>query len=429
MLLLYKAITYLSSPLLSLLLLWRKTKSKEHPQRLYERQGSPSLARPNAPLIWIHAASVGEAQSALIMIETISATQPDIEFLVTSGTVTSSALMAKRLPYNAVHQFMPLDHPNWVNHFLNHWQPDLVLWMESELWPNMLGAIKEREIPAALLNARMSDRSFKRWRLLKSSARTLLSTFDVILTQTDLDKERFDILGAEKVIVSDNLKYSAATLPCDADDLAALQKSIGERPVWLYASTHNGEETLAARVHTDLAELYPDLLTILVPRHPERRDSIENTLHTMGLKTQLRGEQSTLPNSETEIYIADTLGELGLFYTLSPIAMIGRSFSNDGGGGHNPIEAAQLNCAVLTGPHVQNQTQLFNEMLAAKAAQQVISEQELLDHLKIYLNDKDALNAAIHDATTFAQSKNNIIHNVMGNIQTFLPSKNKDAAS
>ncbi|HPD83236.1 MAG TPA: 3-deoxy-D-manno-octulosonic acid transferase [Alphaproteobacteria bacterium] len=428
MLTFYKIITSLSAPFLSLLLAWRQNQGKEDKSRINERMGQALLPRPNGSLIWIHAASVGEAQSALILIKEISITDTSANFLVTSGTKTSAELMAQRLPSNAIHQYYPLDHPIWVQKFLNHWKPDLVLWMESELWPNMLSLIRTKNIPAVLVNARLSDRSFKRWNLFRQSAETLLSTFNIILAQTDTDKTRFEKLGHSNIFTTDNLKHSAAPLPYNSQDLEMLQKAIHNRPVWLYASTHHGEETLAARIHRDLSETYPNLLTIIVPRHPERRETIRKTLVMMGLNITLRGTDKNPPRDENHIYVVDTLGELGLFYRLSPIAVIGRSFSLDGGGGHNPIEAAQLDCAVLTGPHIQYQKQLFSEMFTADAAAQVQTEEELLEQLKNYLNDKGALDTATRKAKEFSKSKDEIIHNVMDHILPLLPPPQKEAA-
>ena len=429
MLLLYKLITSLSAPLLSFLLNRRVLRGKEDAGRLNERRGKTLIPRPDAQLIWIHAASVGEAQSALILIDLISKINTNAYFLLTSGTVTSANLMARRLPENAIHQFYPLDHPKWVTRFLNHWRPDLALWMESELWPNMLQAIRQRKIPAVLVNARLSERSYKRWRILKNTIEKLLSTFTLILAQTDLDAARYRALCKTNVIVTDNLKHSATPLPYQDADLTDLQTAVQGRPLWLYASTHDGEEALACRIHTALQENHPDLLTIIVPRHPERREEIEQNCKMLGLNIILRGNNKNLPAPETQIYIADTLGELGLFYYLSPIAMIGRSFSNDGGGGHNPIEAAQLDCAILTGPKVQYQTQLFNEMFAVNAARQVQTEDQLLKALETLLGNVEKSQKYITAAQKYAASKDNIIGNVMSTLEPLLKNHKKKKAA
>lgn len=428
MLPLYKFFTAISGPFLSLLLQLRLKAGKEDTTRLPERMGKSAITRPSGQLIWIHAASVGEAQSALILIERLNKKQTNTNFLITSGTLTSANIMAKRLPDNAVHQFYPLDHPKWVQLFLNHWHPDLALWMESELWPNMLLAVKNKNIPAILVNARLSDRSYNRWKLFPCSIKQILSTFQLIMTQTDKDAERYKALKHSNVITTGNIKYSAATLPHNQNDLDALQQSTANRKIWLYASTHEGEEELACRVHTDLKEQHSNILTIIVPRHPERRATIEKTCKIMGLNTTLRGETKILPNDNTEIYVADTLGELGLFYRLSPISMIGRSFSHDGGGGHNPIEAGQLDCAVLTGPHVQYQKEIFDDMSDANAIIQIMAEEELLKALETLLNDQAALQTAAQSALEYTKSKETIVDGVINKIQSVLNTPLKDAA-
>ena len=418
MLFLYTYLTSISERLLDALLKHRLDKGKENAQRVNERRGVASIERPEGKLIWLHAASVGEAQSALILIETLLEKTTNTQILVTSGTVTSATLMAKKLPQGAFHQYVPLDHPEWVEKFMNHWKPDLVFWMESELWPNMLQAIKEKNIPAFLMNARLSDSSFNKWRLFKQSALTLLSTFDRIFAQTMESTERFKALGAEQTIFSDNIKYSAAPLTYNEDDLNAFKNAIQTRPTWVYASTHNGEEQLALQAHQNLKRNIPDLLTIIVPRHPERRDEIKPQLSS--LNTLFRGEEKTLPTAETDIYVADTLGELGLFYTSSDIAMIGRSFSRDGGGGHNPIEAAQLNCATLTGPNVQFQMALFGEMIRSGAAIQIETPKELIITLSDLLANEEKRKKIMAAGQEFSTRKNNIINIVMEAIEPTL---------
>lgn len=417
---LYTFITRLSAPLLSLILKLRLSKGKEDRARIGERKGIASLPRPAGSLFWLHAASVGEAQSALILVDKLLEQNKTASVLVTSGTVTSANLMAKRLPSRAFHQFLPLDHPTWIGRFLDHWKPDFVCWMESELWPNTLKAVKNRNIPAYLLNARLSARSYKRWKSFPKAIQTLLSSFSAILTQTEEGRARFEDLGAQNVRFTDNIKHSAASLPVPKTELSELLMSTDRRKIWVYASTHAGEEELAAQTHLTLKKDIPELLTIIVPRHPERREDIKETLATFDLQSHFRSEQDT-PNAKTDIYVADTLGELGLFYQLSDIAMIGRSFSADGGGGHNPIEAAQLGCAVLTGPNIQFQRDLFDEMFAAGAAKQVQTPEELCQTLIGLFNNEVALNAMIKASEDFANSKNHIIDDVMTIIRPSIP--------
>jgi 3-deoxy-D-manno-octulosonic-acid transferase len=421
MLKIYRLLTYFSAPLLEILLLRRQKRGKEHETRLSERQGIAGRKKPaKTPLLWLHAASVGESQSALALINALLAQYPGIQILVTSGTMTSARLMEKTLPARAFHQFYPLDHPDWTARFLDHWQPDAILWMESELWPNMLQAVKDRKIPAALINARLSDSSFKNWNIFKGAAKTLLETFKIILAQTRRDRERFETLGAASVTVTDNLKYSAAPLAYDAKDLEALKNVTANRDIWIFASTHKGEEELACRVHKALKASAPALLTIIVPRHPERRDDIRKICEAHRLSHIFRGDAKNLPAQGTDIYIVDTMGELGLFYRLALLACIGRSFSDDGGGGHNPIEAAQLDCAVLYGPHVQFQQDIFDDMKSAKAATQIHTAEELENTLLWLINNPAQAKDLQEKAKAFAADKNTVLARVLQELQPIL---------
>jgi 3-deoxy-D-manno-octulosonic-acid transferase len=378
------------------------------------------MRRPASKLVWFHAASVGEAQSTLILIDAIRRDYPEAAILVTTGTVTSASLVAKRLPPNAVHQYYPLDHPAWVSAFLDFWKPDLVLWMESELWPNMLTEIRRRCIPAALVNARLSPRSARRWRLIARDIRALLSTFSLCLAQSPGDAGQFRRLGAPPVTATDNLKNGAAPLPFDRAELARLQRAVGARPRWVYASSHDGEEELACRLHLSLRETLPDLLTVIVPRHPERRKAVEDTCGRYGLSARLRGAERALPQPEDDIYIADTLGELGLFYRLCPAACIGRSFSRDGGGGHNPIEAAQLGCAALHGPHVQNLAVIYRELDAADAALRLENETDFAQKLRALLSDDNLLAGLQDRGEAFCREKSGVTNAVTAALRPLL---------
>ncbi len=420
MLKLYQILTRASEWLFIRLLDRRVAKGKEDPARLKERMGVTSKPRPDGPLLWLHAASVGEAQSALILIKAILEQHKALHILVTTGTLTSATLMEKSLPERVFHQFYPLDHPAWVEHFLDHWHPNLVLWMESELWPNMLIGIKQRKIPAALVNAKLSDRSFKRWRLMTGGARKILGAFSLVLTQTQKDTQRYGALGAHNVFYTDNIKHSAAALPADDQALKLLIAHTAQRPIWLFASTHDGEEDMAARIHARLKNTFADILTIIVPRHPERGEEIYASCDRAGLGTTLRGENHIMPGENTDIYIANTLGELGLFYRAAPIAVIGRSFSNDGGGGHNPIEAAQLNCAVLCGPNVQNLQEIYDDMLDAEAVIQCPDQPALYNQLSALLSDIDMLKTQQKRAINYAREKDKVLPRILQQLSPLL---------
>lgn len=425
---LYYHITAKSAPLLKFLLSKRLEKGKEDPARYLEKTSVITKPRPKGALLWIHAASVGEAQSALILMDKCLAQFPNAHILLTTGTVSSANLMEKRLPKQAFHQFYPLDHPQWIKNFLNHWKPDAVLWMESELWPNMLGEIKHRKIPAVLVNARLSKRSFKTWSLFKNFAPDVLSTFDVILCQTEQDKSLYEKLGAPRCIITDNIKYSAKMLDFNKQDFDLLSKAVYSRPLWLLASTHAGEEEIACRIHEILKIKLPDLLTIIIPRHPERRDEILKSCANFQLKLCLRGKNKKLPAHSDDIYIADTFGELGLFYRISPLSFIGRSLSKDGGGGHNPIEAAQLGCVIIHGKNIQNLQEIYDDMDSYGAAISIADEATMTGLVSGLLTDYKRLQELQSKALKFSKEKSGAIERAMAEIlprleQSFMLSK------
>ncbi len=423
---LYKKITANSGPFLTYYLQRRLKKGKEDPDRINERRGISSVKRPKGTLIWVHAASVGESQSALILIDALNKKlgKKNISFLVTSVTVTSATLMGKRLPDNAIHQYTPVDHPDWIRRFLDHWKPSAAFWIESELWPNTLRFLKKRHIPSALINGRLSEKSYKRWKRIDSEAREMLSVFDIVLAQTDEHKKWFDALGIHTCVVTDNLKFSASPLPYDEKELKILKKKIGERPLWVYASTHKGEEELAVETHEALLKDYPDLLTIIVPRHPDRCEEILSNIEDTELDIAIRSDKDTIKKT-TQIYIADTLGELGLFYKLTDVALIGRTFSDDGGGGHNPIEAALLDCATLSGPHYQNQQDLTDQMVKAKAITIIPKKKDLEKTLRRLFSEDIQRQKLIKTGRKFAEQKTGVIDYVLHEIEPLLLKINK----
>ena len=382
---LYSAVTRPLAPMAMLYLAQRRKRGKEHPIRFRERRGIPSATRPEGPLVWIHAASVGEATAVLGLIEHLLDTRPDLEILVTTGTVTSARLLDNRLPAHARHQFVPADLPSWTARFLDCWRPDLALWVESELWPNLVFAADARNIPMVLLNARLSARSYSRWRHWPGLIRTILRAFDLCLAQDQRQAERFRSLGARQVAALGDLKAAAPALPFDRSELSHLRAEIGSRPLWLAASTHTGEEKVAARVHRDLAAHHPGLLTIIVPRHPARGDAIGVMLAEQGLRIARRAHGDPITR-DTQVYLADTMGELGLFYRLAGIAFVGGSLAAKGG--HNPFEAARLGCAVLHGPDMSNCAAMAAALAAAGAAETVSGAAALAQSVSALLADE-----------------------------------------
>ena len=365
MLSLYRGITGAAAPLLRFYLARRMAHGKEDSERLAERLGVASQARPAGPLVWIHAASVGESISVLALIERLATDYPGLSILITTGTVSSARLLAERLPDSVIHQFAPVDRVAWVRRFLDHWRPDLALWIESEFWPNLLSEVGARGIPSALVNARMSPRSFAGWRRAPRAIRQLLSVFTLILAQSEADADKFRRLGAKRATNRGNLKFAASPLPAAPAALRDMTERLGSRPRWLAASTHAGEEKIIAAAHRRLKNDWPDLLTIIVPRHPARGPSIAEALRREGLAVGLRSA-CELPSEAIEAYIADTMGELGLFFRLAGIAFVGGSLIPHGG--QNVLEAAKLGCAVIHGPHMTNFDDIVAEMRDAGAA-------------------------------------------------------------
>ncbi|HEX8666702.1 MAG TPA: 3-deoxy-D-manno-octulosonic acid transferase [Beijerinckiaceae bacterium] len=350
-------------PAAGALLRRRVRQGKEDPARLPERRGFPSRERPAGRLAWLHGASIGETLSLMAVVEHLI--REDMSVLVTSGTRTAAELVARRLPPGAVHQFVPLDSPRYVRRFLDHWRPDLTLVAESEIWPNTIVELDRRRIPLVLVNGRMSERSFRRWSRVPQIARALMGRFALCLAQSPADAERLFGLGAERVEVAGNLKFDASPPPADPRALAHLSGLLSGRPVWLAASTHPGEEEIAVAVHQALAGAFRGLLTIVVPRHPERGGEVAALARAAGLEAAQRSRDGE-PGRGTELYVADTVGELGLFYRLSPLVFVGGSLVRHGG--QNPIEPGKLGAAILHGPHVHNFADVYAALDGAGGA-------------------------------------------------------------
>jgi 3-deoxy-D-manno-octulosonic-acid transferase len=347
------------TPFAPLLLRERAARGKEDRARMGERLGVPSVPRPDGRLVWIHGASVGESLAALPLIEKLLA--ESIAVLVTSGTVTSAVMMQARLPKGAIHQYVPLDTPRAANRFLDHWRPSAGLFVESDLWPNLLLEARRRGVKLALINARISERSAAGWRRVPRTARTLLSAFDTILAQDEDFAARFRALGARDVSVAGSLKADAPPLSCEATALAAMKDAIGARPLLLAAQTHPGEDETILPAHDALRARFPDLLTVIVPRHVERGPDIAMLCGSRVCARRAAGEPIA---PDTAIYIADTMNELGLFYRLSSFCFLGGTLAPMQG--HNPLEPAVLNCAILAGPSRANSAQAFEAVLGAQ---------------------------------------------------------------
>ncbi|MCU0818953.1 MAG: 3-deoxy-D-manno-octulosonic acid transferase [Beijerinckiaceae bacterium] len=380
---LYRLTSHALAPALPLLFRNRLKRGKEDPARIGERFGHASLPRPAGRLIWLHAASVGETMSILPLVPALA---EHGTVLLTTGTVTSANLAAQRLPEGAIHQFVPVDLPGPVRRFFDHWQPDLALFCESEIWPNLLLEAHQREIPVGIINGRMSDRSFRRWSRLPSLSRPLLAPLAFLTAQSDADAQRFRAIGAPASSPG-NLKFDVPPLPVDEAARAALGAAIGTRPVLLAASTHPGEEEQVIALAKGLASTLPDLLTILVPRHPQRGEAIAALLDREGM-AHARRSLGAAPRDDQPFYLADTLGELGLFFSLSTLTLMGGSLVEHGG--HNPIEPIKLDCPVISGPHVANFRDIYADLTAARGVVIAPDAKKLQRHVLALLTDSEA---------------------------------------
>jgi 3-deoxy-D-manno-octulosonic-acid transferase len=386
----YRRLSSAVVPLAPALIKRRLRLGKEDPARIGERRGLSRDARPHGPLVWIHGASVGEVLAAAALIERLRAL--NIRILLTSGTVTSAAIVAKRFPADIIHQYVPYDSPRYVARFLDHWRPSLALFIESDLWPNLILQSAARRLPMVLINGRMSQRSFPRWRRVVGTISALLDKFDICLAQSDTDAERFSALGCRNVVTTGNLKLDVPAPPADPGKLERLMAQTRGRPVVVAASTHPGEEEILVEAHKTLAGFFPGLLTVIVPRHPDRGASIARMILAAGLKPALRSREE-LPTAATDIYVGDTMGELGLFYRLAGIVFMGGSLVEHGG--QNPIEAVKLGAAILHGPHVFNFSDVYEALDQSGGARRVDDQQGVVKQVGQLLANPDSRDAMV----------------------------------
>jgi 3-deoxy-D-manno-octulosonic-acid transferase len=412
---LYRTLSFAAVPLAPVLIRQRLKQGKEDSARIDERRGMTTDVRPHGPLVWIHGASVGEVLAAAGLIERLRAL--NLRILLTSGTVTSAAVVARRFPPDVIHQYVPYDSPRYVARFLDHWQPSLALFIESDLWPNMILAGAARRLPMVLINGRMSHRSFPRWRRISGTIGALLGRFEVCLAQSEVDAERFSALGSRNVITTGNLKLDVPAPPADTARLERLMAVTRGRPVIVAASTHPGEEEILGEMHRELAGYFPQLLTVIVPRHPNRGEAIAQLIAASGLHVSLRSHED-LPTATTDIYVADTLGELGLFYRLAPIVFMGGSLVEHGG--QNPIEAIKLGAAIVHGPHVFNFTELYDALDAAGGAKEADSREVVVKQIGQWLADPAARQASVEAAGRVVDQLGGALERTLSALEPYL---------
>jgi 3-deoxy-D-manno-octulosonic-acid transferase len=425
---LYRCLGILALPLALVHVLWRCWRGKELWGRLRERfaittQSRPQAAYPGARqerLVWVHCASVGETRSAAPLVYTLKEHFPHVHILFTTCTV-NAALDIRNIEMltkaGVIHQFLPLDIVGITHRFLRTWRPDCVLWFESELWPNLLTLLKTKRIPTFLINARMSDRSFAAWQRFPGFGRQLLQAFTVILAQSDESYQRYLALGGEHVLALGNLKYSTPPLALNEAEKTLFEHALKDRPRWIAASTHPGEDDLVFEAHQKIRRQLPALLTFVAPRHPQRTPMIVERARQRGLKTGQRS-QGDLPSPDLDIYIVDTMGELGLFYALSPVVCVCGSLMPIGG--HNIIEPAHFATAILFGPHMENFRDVVRDFQSQHACHQVSSGDELSDYvLKLLAHPEQSLTQG-QRARKVAQAAQGTLDRVMSALQPHL---------
>ena len=413
----YRTVTNLGLPLIRFYLSRRLAMGKEDKYRFSERFGNASMSRPEGLLVWVHSASIGESLSILPLVERLRTDHSEWKILVTTGTVTSASLMVKRLPDGAFHQFIPVDRVDYICKFFNHWKPDLALWTESEFWPNIINISASNGIPMILLNGRISNKSFKNWKIFPGLIKEILSSFSLCLGQSDMDALRLSTLGATNCKSVGNLKFATPPLTADKEALRTLSICIGHRPCWLASSTHKGDEEIVGRIHKNIKKTQSKILSIIVPRHPARGLEIAKTLRDMGLNVILRST-NTSPDIATDIYIADTLGELGLLYRLVPIVYIGKSLVSIGG--QNPLEAARLDCAIVFGPRMDNFKEITAKLLKNNACIKVSNEPGLLKTIKRLIETPEECHQLAKSARQVTDEQTKVLESVLNELEPFL---------
>ncbi|HVY83699.1 MAG TPA: 3-deoxy-D-manno-octulosonic acid transferase, partial [Caulobacterales bacterium] len=395
---------------------------KEDAARLGERFGHYAQTRPDGALIWLHGASVGESGVALQLVDALAARDPSLSFVLSSGTRTSAELIAKRAPKRATHIYAPLDRTDAVRRFLAHWRPDLGVFVESEMWPNLILEAQAAGAPLALVNARMSPSSLARLARWPAAAKRLLDAFSLLLAADRRTADALSMLIDRSVPCVGNIKLAAPAPPVDETKRALLANQIGNRHVWLAASTHAGEDEIVLRAHARLREHFPDALLIIAPRHPERGENIARLADNAPRRSLDQSAEGA------SVYIADTLGELGLFYSLSSVSFIGGSLLPSLKG-HNPVEAAHFDCAILSGPYVESFSDLYGTLFAASAAARVTDDDDISGDIGMMWADEEVLRSAMaQGARRILAGSANALNETASRLMTLAPAAKLEAA-
>ncbi|HET9230152.1 MAG TPA: 3-deoxy-D-manno-octulosonic acid transferase [Vitreimonas sp.] len=411
---LYRALSWIAGAGAGVWLNARARRGKEDAARIGERYARYAQTRRGGALVWLHAASIGESGVALTLIEALAARDPSLSFLLSTGTRTSAELVARRAPPRTTHIYAPLDRPDVVRRFFDYWRPDLGVFVESEVWPNLILEAHARRVPLALVNARMSPKSLQQWKSLPAAAERLLQAFAFVSAADARTATALSELRGKPVSALGNLKLAAQAPRIDAQARAALASEIGARPVWLAASTHYGEDVIALDAHGILRQTFPDALLIIAPRHPERGENISNL--ASGAPLRSRGRTS----DGVPCYIADTLGELGMLYDLAPVSLVAGSLLPHLKG-HNPVEPARLGSAMITGPYVESFEDLFDDLFAAGGAAKAANAQDLAETVKRLWSDATARAAQVEAARAVTAKGADAAEQTVAALQSLLP--------
>ena len=417
----YKLLTYLFYPFAPFFLFLRKLKKKEHSIRYKEKLSQINTPRGEGFLIWFHVASVGEAMSILPLIENFEQDGKIKRILITSITVSSAEVLKKKFNKNTkvIHQFLPLDILKYVKKFLKHWSPNLSIFIDSEIWPNLIFQIKERNIPLLMVNGRISKKTFSRWKSLKNFSKKIFEKFDLCIVANNETENYLKILGAQNIKNYGNLKFANTKLNSNNNLNAAFLNKIKNRKIWCAASTHPSEEIFCAKTHLMLKKNYNNILTIIIPRHVDRIKTINDELSNLNLTISLFSKFDQM-NIDTDILLIDSYGETSKFYNISKCVLLGKSLikSSTNGGGQNPIEPSRLGCKIFHGPNVSNFTEIYEYLKSLGVTDQVSSPEELNQSLvEEFKEDKANNNQVIEKIDNYGL---NILNNVIKEIKIYI---------
>jgi 3-deoxy-D-manno-octulosonic-acid transferase len=417
MILLYNIANIILFPIYCLILLFRIINKKDSLKSVAQRLSITDEKKPTGRLVWIHAASVGESKVAVTLIKGISTIYPDINFLITTGTLSSAKILKSSLPKNVIHQFMPIDNIFVVRKFLSHWKPVLGIFVESEFWPCLVTeAAKKFNI--IIVNARLSDKSYNIWQYKKNLFGLITSNFKLVAVQSSNDLQKYQNLGCSEAVNLGNIKFANKRLTYDETGFSNLKKLLGNKAVFLATSTHLEDEKILLQIVKEFKEKNIDYYPIIIPRHPERRNELIKECYNLGLSFKLRSQDKN-PSLNDDLYIVDSFGEIGLFYNLSDVVFIGGSFKR---GGHNLVEPAYFNNVIILGPDMSNFRDITKDMLESDAAIQVKDKSELAEKILFFLdkNNRENNDKFIKNANNFVSDKEKVIDNYLEVIKNFL---------